>query len=328
MDRYDSDFSEGDDSDDNGNKVRTSSIASSAVSSAPSSAAPPPPPGPPPPAPPSYPPPIQDDEDVIAHKKKTARLPPSLEKKKWIPPRHRGVSVGTLARERYKNMRKPQDQLSQRSSTDHDSEFDGKKRAIQAFNLNASMDGSNEGDMRERRLSSMDEGSMIELQKQHLRGIFAAACTDHTDRNGEMRLNSKNLKEAVIMTGLYPSKRLLQLFFEANNTSISLPRFLEVVLENLAIDADDDMKEPDMEDHLVELFAMFDEDKAGTMRIKDLRHLMMEVLTSDKTELSRAEFDEFLEYAGLHGDAEIDYKVLAKNFMLSNPTPCDIIIGK
>jgi len=172
----------------------------------------------------------------------------------------------------------------------------------------------------------MDDRSLVELQKQHLRGIFAAACTDHVSQKGEMRLNAKNLKEAVIMTGLYPSKRLLEQFFEGKTTSISLPRFLEVILENLAIESDDDMKEPDMEEHLVDLFKMFDEDGNGTMRISNLRHLMMEVLTSDKTELSRAEFDEFLEYAGLEGDAEIDYKTLAANFMLSNPTPEDIIL--
>ena len=55
---------------------------------------------------------------------------------------------------------------------------------------------------------------------------------------------------------------------------------------------------------------------------------MMEVLTSDKTELSRAEFEEFLGYAGLGGEEEIDYKALARNFMLSNTKQEDIVVGE
>ena len=62
--------------------------------------------------------------------------------------------------------------------------------------------------------------------------------------------------------------------------------------------------------------------------MNDLRHLMMEVLTSDKTELSRAEFEEFLGYAGLGGEEEIDYKALARNFMLSNTKQEDIVVGE
>jgi len=243
------------------------------------------------------------------------------------------VSVGTLSRERYKRTPdgKPVAHFStSKTSNESNENFHGKRRAIQAFNVNPSMDNGEGADVTRRRMSSMEDHNAIEITKQHLRGIFAAACTDHTAQKGEMRLNPRNLREAVVMTGLFPSKRLVDEFFEggSNSTSVNLGRFLEVILENLAIDDDDDMKEPTVEDNLVELFHLFDEEGTGTMRIKDLRHLMMEVLTSDKTELSRAEFDEFLDYAKLEGDAEIDYKVLASNFMLNKPKPESIVIDK
>ena len=127
-----------------------------------------------------------------------------------------------------------------------------------------------------------------------------------------MVLNKDNLKEAVSMTGLVPSRALLAQFLPGNKKTCDLSKFLGVVLENLEF-------ENDVEQDLIMLFGMFDEDNTLTMTAKDLRHLMMDVLTSDKTQLSRAEFDEFLEYAGLNGDETIDYMKLANNFMLSKP---------
>ena len=114
------------------------------------------------------------------------------------------------------------------------------------------------------------------------------------------------------MTGLYPGRALLGQFASGGKKNVDLSAFLAVILENLEY-------EKDMMDDLVTLFEMFDEDGSGTISAKSLRHLLMEVLTSDQTELSRAEFDEFLEYAGLDGGEIIDYKALANNFMLSKP---------
>ena len=114
------------------------------------------------------------------------------------------------------------------------------------------------------------------------------------------------------MTGLAPSRALLAQFLPGNKKTVDLSKFLGVVLENLDY-------EHDVEGDLTMLFEMFDEEGTGTMTTKTLRHLMMDVLTSDKTQLSRAEFDEFLEYAGLSGDEVIDYTKLANNFMLSKP---------
>ena len=122
----------------------------------------------------------------------------------------------------------------------------------------------------------------------------------------------QNLREAVSMTGLYPGRALLGQFASGGKKNVDLSAFLAVILENLEY-------EKDMMDDLVTLFEMFDEDGSGTISAKSLRHLLMEVLTSDQTELSRAEFDEFLEYAGLDGGEIIDYKALANNFMLSKP---------
>lgn len=189
----------------------------------------------------------------------------------------------------------------------------GKSRAISAFNNNPSL-GENHfssgPSLTVTPEGSVEPVSLIELQKQHLRGIFAAACTDTT--NGEMVLGKQNLKEAVSMTGLAPSRALLAQFLPGNKKTVDLSKFLGVVLENLDY-------EHDVEGDLTMLFEMFDEDSTGTMTTKTLRHLMMDVLTSDKTQLSRAEFDEFLEYAGLSGDEVIDYTKLANNFMLSKP---------
>ncbi|GMI40668.1 hypothetical protein TeGR_g14523 [Tetraparma gracilis] len=108
---------------------------------------------------------------------------------------------------------------------------------------------------------------------------------------------------------------MLDQFLPGNKKTVDLAKFLSVVLENLEYE-EEVMKDVVMND-LVGLFEMFDADGQGQMDIKTIRHLMMEVLTSDKTELSRAEFDEFLEYAGLQGGEIIDYKALANNLMLS-----------
>ena len=187
----------------------------------------------------------------------------------------------------------------------------GKNRAISAFNANPSLGESHSSVVPGTPSVSEEPITLIELQKQHLRGIFAAACTS-LGPQGEMVLNKDNLKEAVAMTGLAPSRALLAQFLPGNKRSCDLSKFLGVVLENLEY-------ETDVEQDLIMLFEMFDEDSTGTMSAKDLRHLMMDVLTSDKTQLSRAEFDEFLEYAGLNGDETIDYRKLANNFMLSKP---------
>jgi len=114
------------------------------------------------------------------------------------------------------------------------------------------------------------------------------------------------------MTGLYPSRALLSQFTTGGKKKVDLSKFLAVILENLEY-------EKDMNGDLVVLFEMFDEEKSGTLSAKTLRHLLMEVLTSDQTELSRAEFDEFLEYAGLDGGEIINYRALSNNLMLSKP---------
>ncbi|GMH51028.1 hypothetical protein TrRE_jg8819, partial [Triparma retinervis] len=234
--------------------------------------------------------------------------------------RSRLESAGTMARNTHKKNYKykvaedggGRGRSWSEKSSDQIAAQAGKSRAISAFNNNPNLGQASFANVNAD-AASMDgeDPNLMELQKQHLRGIFAAACTDH-EGDGDMSLNSTNLREAVSMTGLYPGRALLGQFATGGKKGVDLSAFLAVILENLEY-------EKDMMDDLVTLFEMFDEDGTGTITAKSLRHLLMEVLTSDQTELSRAEFDEFLEYAGLEGGEIIDYRALANNFMLSKP---------
>ena len=82
---------------------------------------------------------------------------------------------------------------------------------------------------------------------------------------------------------------------------------------------------------LLELFAMFDQEHTGTVTLRTLRHLLLDVLTPER--LSRAEFDEFVHYAGLavepsdamaYGpDADeqvrVDYRKYINNMLIGRP---------
>ena len=70
-----------------------------------------------------------------------------------------------------------------------------------------------------------------------------------------------------------------------------------------------------------EVFRVFDPEGTGKVSIATLRHLMLEVLTPDR--LSRAEFEEFLTYAGLftgeygkEDEVMIDYNAYISNMMI------------
>ena len=319
------DFSEDDFSEDEGTMPQTTASSTSSPPAAP--AAPPPPPplapsGPPPPLSNSAPPPAPALNAFFGVVKGAMRENAKADPKTLSPSRPRtdtaGAKARALNRSKYKYKADHSTAKERSFSASNPAEIGqakaGKSRAISAFNSNPSMGESNPSRAPEHRRSS-GGGHMIELQKQHLRGIFAAACTEHT--HGEMLLSQENLREAVSMTGLVPSKTLLEQFLPGNKKTVDLAKFLSVVLENLEYE-EEVMKDVVMND-LIGLFEMFDTAGEGEMDIKTIRHLMMEVLTSDKSELSRAEFDEFLEYAGLQGGEVIDYKKLANNLMLSKP---------
>jgi len=109
--------------------------------------------------------------------------------------RSRLESTGTMARNTHKknyNYKVAEDIAGRgrswsEKSSDQIAAQAGKSRAISAFNNNPNLGQSsfvrpNSGSM------DGEDPNLIELQKQHLRGIFAAACTDH-EGEGDMVLS-------------------------------------------------------------------------------------------------------------------------------------------
>ena len=153
---------------------------------------------------------------------------------------------------------------------------------------------------------------MIDLQKQQLRGIFAAACVERT-KGGELLLTKESLKEAVLMTGLVPETAMLEEFLSPPRRTVDVATFVSVAVEKL--EREEEVEGGRMDD-LVELFGMFDKDGSGTTDVGTIRHLMRNVLTTDNTQLTEAELAEFLKCAGLKEGDVVDSGALANNLMM------------
>lgn len=162
-----------------------------------------------------------------------------------------------------------------------------------------------------------------ETVKQQLRGIFAAHDFDH-----DGMLTRAQLVDVVSMLGLKATDKLVAKFFpgsskaaapQAADKLVDLPTFVRVACEEL-------VAAPDVVPELIELFQVFDPPNAegkrsGTITLKTLRHIMLEVLTPDR--LTREEFDDYLDCAGLkteefgmEGQVRIDYLKLASNLLI------------
>ena len=170
---------------------------------------------------------------------------------------------------------------------------------------------------------------------QQLRGVFAI---EDADRDG--LLTRPQLVKAVAMLGLRATDARIEAFLaHGSKKQVDLKTFLAVASAEL----ERDTSAPEgpgasardgalsVEAELLELFAMFDQEHTGTVTLRTLRHLLLDVLTPER--LSRAEFDEFVHYAGLavepsdamaYGpDADeqvrVDYRKYINNMLIGRP---------
>ena len=168
-----------------------------------------------------------------------------------------------------------------------------------------------------------------ETTVQQLRGVFAI---EDADRDG--LLTRPQLVKAVAMLGLRATDARIEAFLaHGSKKQVDLKTFLAVASAELERDASapDGPGSGSVEAELLELFAMFDQEHTGTVTLRTLRHLLLDVLTPER--LSRAEFDEFVHYAGLavepsdamaYGpDADeqvrVDYRKYINNMLIGRP---------
>ena len=179
---------------------------------------------------------------------------------------------------------------------------EGRSRAISLFNSDPTL----KLDIEQGERSAATQN--VELKKQHLRGIFAAACTDYDAKGGtKMLLREENLKKAITMTGLYPSRALLSRFSSGGGKpSANLSKFIAVILENLHIDRD-------VSEDLQLLFETFGNKETGEISVSSLRRLLSQV---SPNELSTEEAEEFLLSVNPQSST-INYEALISNFMVS-----------
>lgn len=170
---------------------------------------------------------------------------------------------------------------------------------------------------------------MNDSVRQQLRGIFAAHDHDH-----DHMITRAQLVDVISMLGIRPSNDLITRFFDArpNNAAASLID-LETFLGVASKELESVPEEEETSKCLVELFEVFDTERIGTVTVKTLRHIMLEVLTPDR--LSRSEFEEFLQCAmyssassyarpvpvgyGMEDYVHINYRRLISSLLIGKP---------
>ena len=163
---------------------------------------------------------------------------------------------------------------------------------------------------------------------------FRKAVFDALDADRDGLLTRPQLVKAVAMLGLRATDARIEAFLARGaKKQVDLKTFLAVASAELERDASapDGPGSGSVEAELLELFAMFDQEHTGTVTLRTLRHLLLDVLTPER--LSRAEFDEFVHYAGLavepsdamaYGpDADeqvrVDYRKYINNMLIGRP---------
>ena len=153
--------------------------------------------------------------------------------------------------------------------------------------------------------------ALDETTLQQLRAIFAA-----NDADGAEALDEAQLKGAIEMLGLKASTALVSKFFARRDDdlseTISLSEFVLAAADEL--DAAQSI-EPEM----LQLFKLFDDQETGVIDVATLRHLLCDFTSPER--LTKEEFDDFAECAGLSGGDEVrfDYKKYVHNMMVGKP---------
>ena len=146
---------------------------------------------------------------------------------------------------------------------------------------------------------------------QQLRAIFAA-----NDVEGKEALDESQLKAAIEMLGLRATTSIVSKFFARReddlSETITLPEFVLAAVDEL--DA-----APGIEPEMLALFKLFDETGTGVVDVATLRHLLCDFNSPER--LTKDEFDDFAECAGLTGGDEVsfDYQKYVHNMMVGKP---------